>query len=133
MMNFRNEREHDERLIELIRHLDQMQRLDILETSLGLPALGRLNNAQRRRAFDIEFSFQHRRLLVETKVDSDEGGRWEAIDDPTIWQTHKIATQAQDGDECLLVTYGFAEFFTKWFDFGAAAGSDRVLTSSSIT
>jgi hypothetical protein len=125
-MNFRNEREHDEGLIELIRNLDQKERLDVLETSLGLPTLGRLNNAQRRRAFDVELEFRQRRLLVETKVDSDERGRWKAIDDAAAWQTNRIAAQARDGDVCLFITYGFAEFFTKWFDFGAAAGPTQV-------
>jgi hypothetical protein len=124
--NFRNEREHDERFMTLIRGLDQANRLDLLEQSLNLPPLGRLRNIQRRRAFDVEAGFETRRLLVETKVDSDEGGRWDAVDDPAAWQTNQIAAQARDGDVCLFVTYGFAEFFTKWFDFGAAAGALRV-------
>jgi len=34
-MNFRVEREHDERLMVLIRSLDQANRLDVLETSFS--------------------------------------------------------------------------------------------------
>jgi hypothetical protein len=102
-MNFRNEREPDERLMALIRNLDQARHLDVLETSFGLPTLGRLNNAQRRQAFDIEFEFEQRRLLVETKVDADEAGRWEAVDDATAWQTDRIAAQVRDGDVCLFI------------------------------
>ena len=125
-MNFRDEREHDERLMALIRNLDEANRLDVLETSLNLPRLGRLESVRRRKAFDIEVIFTERRLLVETKVDSDEGSRWDAADDPAAWQTIRIAAQAREGDRCLFITYGFAEFFTKPFDFGAAAGASRV-------
>jgi hypothetical protein len=41
-------------------------------------------------------------------------------------ETNRLFKQAQKGDVCVFVTYGFAEFFTKPFDFGAAAGASRV-------
>ncbi|MDQ2802314.1 MAG: hypothetical protein M3Y41_06395 [Pseudomonadota bacterium] len=110
----------------LIRQLDQADRLDIFETSLRLPALGRLKDVRRRQAFDVEAAFIERRLLIETKVDSDEGGRWAAATDYPAWQSNKIAACAKEGDVCLFITYGFSEFFTKWFDFGPAAPASRV-------
>ncbi len=125
-MNFRDERQHDERLMALIQGLDRAGRLDVLEQKLGLPRLGTLRSVRRRKAFDVEAVFDERKLTIETKVDSDEGGRWSAISESGAWQTNKLWALAGSGDVCLYMTYGFAEFFTKWFDFGSAAGASRV-------
>jgi hypothetical protein len=122
-MNFRTEREHDERFMALIEKLDSAGRLDVLESGLNLPPLGQLKALRRRQAFDVEGTFSQRRLLFETKVDSDEGGRWEAKNDPSQWQTEKIIALAGENDICLFITYGFSEFFTKPFGFGPAAAA----------
>ena len=122
-MNFRAESEHDKRLMALIVGLDHIGRLDILESGLALPPLGRLHRTGRRQKFDVEAVFERRRLLVETKVDSDEGGRREADGDPKRWQTVQIAALAEPDDVCLFITYGYSEFFTKGFDTGPAAAA----------
>ena len=125
-MNFRDEREHDSLLMDLVRELDRAMQIPLFEGVLGLPPLGRLLNAQRRKAYDVEFTFEQRRLLIETKVDSDEGHRWEAQKDRAKWQTNCMAALAHKGDVCLFITYGFAEFFTKPYEFGAAAETSKV-------
>jgi hypothetical protein len=95
-MNFRHENEHDQRFMTLVRSLNGINRLDVLEKCLNLPKLGELQKVQRRKAFDVEVVFSERRLLVETKVDSDEGGRWDAVDDSAAWQTNQIVAKAQE-------------------------------------
>ncbi|MGI4953304.1 MAG: hypothetical protein ACRYGM_15990 [Janthinobacterium lividum] len=125
-MNFRDERQHDKLMMALIKGLDSAGRLDVLEQKLGLPTLGTLKSLRHRQAFDVEAVFRERKLMIETKVDSDEGGRWAAIDNSAAWQTNRLKALATNGDVCLFVTYGFAEFFTKWFDFGSAAGTSQV-------
>ncbi|MGC8476537.1 MAG: hypothetical protein ACP5NP_09315 [Acetobacteraceae bacterium] len=111
--------------MELMSGLAGIGHLDILETALHLPHLGGLRGVRRRRLFDVEARFEHRRLMIETKVDADEGYRWDAQDDPNVWQTARIAAEAGAEDTCLFVTYGYAEFFTKWFDPGPAAGAQH--------
>lgn len=54
IMNFRDEREHDKRLMELVKALDQAGHLDVLETGLSLPTLGGLSNMQRRLSQHFE-------------------------------------------------------------------------------
>ena len=56
-------------------------------------------------------------------MDSDEGGRWQPGGIPSTWQTDGIAALAREGDVCLFVTYGYSEFFTKWFEPGPAAAA----------
>lgn len=123
-MDFRAEWDHDDRFMALMSGLSSIGRIDILERALDLPPLGHLRSAQRRRAFDVEAVFERHRLMIETKVDSDEGYRWDAEDNPSEWQTARIASLAGEKDICLFVTYGYSEFFTKWFDPGPAA-ADR--------
>ncbi len=125
-MNFRDERQHDKHLMTLIQLMASIKKLDVLETKLCLPMLGDLISVRHRKAFDVELVFEKRRIMIETKVDSDEGGRWPAISDPNVWQTNKMRALATNGDICLYITYGFAEYFTKWFDFGSAAGASQV-------
>jgi hypothetical protein len=81
----RDEKEHDLLLIELVRELDRLGRIDILERAFGVARLGPLERAQRRKLFDVELTFDAASLAVETKVDSDEGGRWNQV-----WQTDRI-------------------------------------------
>ena len=52
-MDFRSERDHDDRFMALVAGLDRIGRLDILEGGLNLPPLGQLRRIRRRRAFDV--------------------------------------------------------------------------------
>ncbi len=134
-MNYRSEREHDEQLICLIKNLDNHRRLDIVERGFGInDRLGRLQHAAHRRPFDVELTFTNLSIVVETKVDSDEGGRW----DPE-WQTERIAREAsainylKERKEYRFITYGTSEFYTKPYKRGPASdcfkhiGLDRMI------
>lgn len=122
-MNYTREREHDEQLICLIKNLDNHGRLDIVERGFGINAhLGRLQHAAHRRPFDVELTFTNLSIVVESKVDSDEGGRW----DPE-WQTERIAREASNinylkaSKEYCFITYGTSEFYTKPYEQGPAS------------
>lgn len=132
MLSFRYESDHDERFMKLIEALQRATRLDLLEQHLGLPTLGPLKGIRRRKAYDVHAEFAHRSLIVETKVDSDENNRWEAIDVPDVWQTERIASQhAAECDCCLFITYGFSEFYTKppvRYDPGPASARFKHIT-----
>ncbi|HTU18696.1 MAG TPA: hypothetical protein VMG10_11595 [Gemmataceae bacterium] len=127
MMNYRNERDHDDRLIELSRELDRLHRIDILEGAFGVSGLGKLQHAQRRKLFDVELRFIGASLVVETKVDSDEAGRWQPY--PLTWQTERIWQRAQAlrflnaRTHFFFVTYGTAEFYTKHYECGPASSN----------
>jgi|GEM_PF-2298452 hypothetical protein len=118
MENFRNEQEHDWLLVGLVRDLDQTGRLDILSRHLlNGKTIGKLENAQRRRLFDVELTFENLSVIIETKVDSAEsgGGKWNA----EAWQTERIFTESQQHAYLkpdrvyLFVTYGTSEFYIK--------------------
>ena len=89
MANYRVERYHDEQLICLVRQLKKYDQLRILEEAFSIEdRLGELERAQRRRLFDVELTFSNLSIIVETKVDSDEGGRWPPEPPaPQEWQT----------------------------------------------
>ena len=113
-MDYRIEKAHDEQLIEIVKRLNEVGNLSIFSTSFSLPDLGNLIRAQRRRPFDIELSFENLSVVVETKVDSDEGGRWDEI-----WQTSQIVQKSEDlyylnkRKRYFYITYGSSEFYTK--------------------
>lgn len=134
-MNYRSEREHDEQLICLIKNLDNHGRLDIVERGFGISnRLGELQYATHRGPFDVELTFTNLSIVVESKVDSDEGGRW----DPE-WQTERIAREApainylKASKEYRFITYGTSEFYTKPYKQGPASdcfkhiGLDRMI------
>ncbi len=122
-MNYRSEREHDEQLICLIKNLDNHGRLDIVERGFGISdCLGELQYATHRRPFDVELTFTNLSIVVESKVDSDEGGRWD-----NEWQTERIAREAsainylKARKEYRFITYGTSEFYTKPYKQGPAS------------
>lgn len=125
-MNYRNEGEHCAILIDLVRELDRLGRLDLVQRHLapGVPALGGLVVARQRRDFDVELTFKDVSLVVEVKVDSDEGYRW----NPPA-QTERIVTQVQNmsqlapAKQFLYVTLGTAEYYTSYnrYTFGPAS------------
>jgi hypothetical protein len=121
-MCYRNERYHDHLLIRLASDLAQhsVQGLELLQTTFGIQTpLGQLERACTRRAFDVELTFTNASLIIETKVDSDEDGRWQQQ-----WQTERIYQHAQGlpslkhAKLCLFVTYGISEYFTKPYSRG---------------
>ena len=120
-MNYNDEKEHDRQLIALVEGLDSANRLDILKEAFRVEGkLGKLENAQHRKLFDVELRFSNLSLIVETKVHSDEGGRWMGK-----WQTEGIVEKTQELDpetkkEFRFITYGTAEFYTKPYFEGAA-------------
>ena len=115
MTNYRDERYHDEQLICLIKQLNDKDQLHILEGPFSIgDRLGELKRAKHRRPFDVELTFSNLSIIVETKVDSDEGGRWDKE-----WQTEKIVRESSScgyleaQKEFRFITYGTSEFYTK--------------------
>ena len=116
-MDYRIEKTHDEQLIEIVERLNEVGKLPIFSRYFSLPELGSLSNAQRRRPFDVELSFENLSVIVETKVDSAEGYR----DD--TWQTSQIVEDSQELNylneslnerkQYFYITYGTSEFYTK--------------------
>ena len=124
-MNYRSERAHDELLVDLTWALDSKKRLDILGKKLKIAeSLGNLEHSYHRRAFDVELTFSNLSVVIETKVDSDEGGRIFYNDDENKWQTERIKKESDtQGDlkqnkEFRFITYGTSEFYTKPFETG---------------
>ena len=118
MENYNNEREHDLCLISLVTVLDEAGRLDIFRNAFRIEEdLGPLRWSGRRRAFDVELEFTNLSVAIETKVHSDEGGRWSEQ-----WQTEHIAEQRREVKGlCLFITYGISEFYTKPYEPGPAS------------
>ncbi len=117
-MNYNTEREHDRCLIDLVRTLDGAGRLDIFRDAFRIEeALGPLEESKHKKAFDVELKFAGLSVAIETKVHSDEGGRW-----CLPWQTERIAEQ-RSGVRGLnfFVTYGNSEFYTKPYEPGPAS------------
>lgn len=121
-MNYRDEQTHDWLLIGLAKDLNRINRVDLLSTAFGIGDLGHLERAKRRKPFDVELTFSNISIVVETKVDSDEGGRWDQT-----WQTIGIANNAdtlgylKDNKVFIFLTYGTSEFYTKPYQQGAAS------------
>ena len=87
-MNYNNEREHDLCLISLVKALDKASRIDIFRDAFRIEEdLGPLAQAKRKRAFDVELQFVNLSIVIETKVHSDEWGRFKE----GKWQTEYIA------------------------------------------
>ena len=103
MENYNNEREHDWCLIYLVRALDGEGRLDIFRDAFRIEEdLGPLRRSGCKRAFDVELEFANLSVAIETKVHSDEGGRWSEQ-----WQTERIAEQRREVKGlCFFITYG---------------------------
>jgi len=104
--------------------MNSIGQIDIVSNAFGTSDLGQLEHAQRRQPFDVELTFSNLSLVIETKVDSDESGRWE----PT-WQTNRIVDNAKslqylkEEKVFLFITYGTSEFYTKPYQPGAASPS----------
>lgn len=123
-MNYRNEIEHDYLLIKLAQDLAAQGRLDILGEALGIDGgLGNLERARRRMPFDVELTFSNLSIVIETKVDSDEGG-W--LKDKER-QTERIVRESvnygylRHRKEFRFITYGTSEFYTKPYERGPAS------------
>ena len=122
-MNYRNEREHDYLLINLVEDLAARGQLDILGAALKIDSgLGNLERAQRRRPFDVELTFTNLSVVIETKVDADEDGRF-----GDEWQTERIVRESvnygylKQKKEFRFITYGTSEFYTKHYERGPAS------------
>ena len=123
MTNYRDEKYHDRQLICLVKQLSERDQLRILEGAFSIEdSLGELERAQRRRPFDVELTFSNLSIVVETKVDSDENGRW-----GKEWQTEKIVRESYSRGflkakkEFRFLTYGTSEFYTKPYEAGPAS------------
>ncbi len=142
-MNYRSEQEHDHLLIDLVKDLNDQGNTRPIQDILGIPALpGKLERACRHRDFDVELTFSNLSIVIETKVDSDENGRWNGS-----WQTESIYENANSWSYLkseryfVFITYGTSEFYTKPFSPGPASshfihlGLDKMITlvSSSIS
>ena len=114
-MNYRRERDHDTLLIELVNGLNDAGRLDLLVDAFDIDdGLGQLEWTAHRRKFDVELTFTNLSIVIESKVDSDENGRWNEE-----WQTNTIQNHTeelhylQQHKEYRFITYGTSEFYTK--------------------
>ena len=113
-MNYKNEREHNEKLICLVEMLNEHEQLNLFTQAFGLPECGELERAAHRQPYDVELTFANYSVVIETKVDSDEGGRWE-----DIWQTTQIVQNTENLPYLhkeryyWFITYGTSEFYTK--------------------
>jgi hypothetical protein len=113
--DFKRERFHDDNLIELISILSKSSKLDIFEKTLNLNigALGSFVSSRKKRDFDVLLEFDNYNIIIETKVDSPEGGNRSAG-----WQTNKIYNKY---NKCwpnkkkifIYLTYGLSEFYIK--------------------
>ena len=119
-MNYRNEKEHDWLLIDLVEQLEKKGRLDIVAKAFDIEdRLERPVHAQRRRPFDVELTFPNLSIVIETKVDADENGRR-----GDEWQTDGIEKKSGSLDylrskkEFRFITYGTSEFYTKPYKTG---------------
>ena len=128
MTNFRDERYHDQQLICLVKQLNDRDQLHILEGAFSIEdSLGELRRAQRRRLFDVELTFSNLSIVVETKVDSDENGRWDKERWDKEWQTERIVRESSScgyleaKKEFRFITYGTSEFYTKPYNAGPAS------------
>ncbi len=121
-MNYRDEKVHDRLLIELTKELDRLKKLDIFSSSFGLPNPGELERAQRRKSYDVELTFSNFSSVIETKVDSNESGRW-----GKLYQTQQIVSNANSlrylkpQKYFLFFTYGNSEYYTKPYRNGPAS------------
>ena len=123
-MNYRIEREHDYLLIKLVEGLAAQGRLDILGRALKIDGgLGNLERAaQDRKPFDVELTFTNLSVVIETKVDADEDGRFS-----DEWQTERIVRESvnygylKQKKEFRFITYGTSEFYTKHYERGPAS------------
>lgn len=127
-MNYRNEVEHDYLLIELAEDLAAQRRLDILGGALEIDGgLGNLERARRRMPFDVELTFTNLSVVIETKVDADEGGRKFNMEYALNWQTIRIVEEAEnhgylnENKVFRFITYGTSEFYTKPYERGPAS------------
>lgn len=135
-MDYKHEKDHDKCLISLVKDLDRERQLDIVRRELDIENnLEQLKHAQRRKDFDVELTFSNVSVVIETKVDSDEGGRGNGEE----WQTDRIVRKTRDRSYLrrdkiyLFITYGTSEFYTKPYKAGPASsyfkhvGLDRMI------
>ena len=117
-MDYKRERGHDELLIRLVKEELDPDHLSVLKKAFRIDAdIGDFKHAVHRRPFDVEIKFSNCFIVVETKVDSDENGRWESE-----WQTNRIAREQSGGHkEFRFITYGTSEYYTKPYDPGPAS------------
>ena len=122
-MKYRREIEHDYLLIDLVTELDNKGRLDIVAKAFEIEdRLEPLVRAQRRLPFDVELTFRNLSIVIETKVDADEGGRWNEE-----WQTVSIVNSCESlnylnpNKRFRFITYGTSEFYTKPYKTGPAS------------
>ena len=113
-MNYKSERDHDSQLIQLVEDLCRIGRLDVIGNAFDVPIQGKTCETNHRQPFDVELTFENLSIIIETKVDSDENGRWESE-----WQTNATVRKCADLDylnrdkHYRFITYGTSEFYTK--------------------
>ena len=134
-MNYSIEHEHDSLLIQLVNDLCEIDRLDVVENTFDVTIQGKSCVAIRRRPFDVELTFENLSIIIETKVDSDEAGRWPDQE----WQTDTIVRNCDNlhylkkDKHYRFITYGTSEFYTKDCKAGSASsefqhiGLDRIV------
>jgi len=112
--DFKNERFHDDNLIQIMSLIYESNQLGLVEDllNIGNGTLGNFLNGRRKRDFDVLLEFENCNLLIETKVDSPEGQT------NGQWQTERIYQNYHNrwGNKQLhfiYLTYGLSEFYIK--------------------
>ncbi|MCF8302727.1 MAG: hypothetical protein K9I94_05570 [Bacteroidales bacterium] len=112
--DFKNEKFHDNNLINLIGLLSQNERLDLFENLIGINngTLGNFIRGKSKRDFDVHLNFENYHVIIETKVDSAEGER------NNMWQTDRIFqdySKNWNNKSLILIylTYGLSEYYIK--------------------
>jgi len=107
--DFKNERFHDNNLINLVYHLNEVNRIDLFENALGLTVgeCGKFIDGRKKKDFDVLLEFENYAIIIETKVDSAEGYN----------QTNKIYNKYNNyykkPQKFIYLTYGLSEFYIK--------------------
>lgn len=121
MTNYRNEKYHDRLLIQLVRNLCECNKLELLERAFDIQIPDeKLKRARTRRLFDVEITSGDLSVIIESKVDSDESGRWDGE-----WQTDRIVRNSESlsylepNKQFRYITYGTSEYYTKPYEEGA--------------
>ena len=125
-MNYRDEMQHDLLLIALVSELSRINSIQIISDVFQIPTPGILENAQRRKPFDVELTFSNYSCVIETTVDSHESAWWgDQFRTEIIVKSVQSIDYLKKAKQYLFITYGTSEYYTKPYDMGPASKDFR--------
>lgn len=113
--NFKNERFHDNNLLELLNYITSKDKYDVIKKFMliNLDDIGEYQTGYRKKDYDVHLEFKHAVICVETKVDSSEN----AYDENPYYQTQRIhrnyVKKYKKATFFRYITYGASEFYIK--------------------